>query len=128
MIRQHYILAHYLVTLCLVIGYLTLGIAYLAQPDWLNSARHLIAIGGMLTMTYLVLTIAGLRHSHITLNFPLCTRIGFALLLIAAISRSLGTMTFPNLTTLLTIPVCCTVAALLLYLRDFLPIFIRGDI
>lgn len=126
LIKRSYVRAHYLIMLTLAVGYGATAYALLIAPSYYHAARHLLAIGALLGMIYLVLAIAGLRHSGEPLQFNWRTRAGLCCLMVAALSRSVGYSLLPNLITLLLIPSLFIIAAFALYLSSYLPLFVRG--
>lgn len=123
-LRCHYIRAHYVITLLIALGYLFLGMSLLSHNAYIQAARHLIAIGGMLAMIYLTISIAGLRHSHLKLKFHWYTRLGLVLIFIAALSRSIGVVIFPSTLNLIILPTVLITLSFLCYLSVYLPIFL----
>ena len=104
-------------------GLLVLGAARLGAPVAETTALHLSLMGGLGMGVLMVLSIAGLLHSGRPLGFPLLTRIGFALLVVAVALRVL-----PDLDVIPHLPgplyggaAIVWAAAFLLWLRDYWP-------
>ena len=104
-------------------GLILLGAARLGAPLAEATALHLSLMGGLGMGVMTVLSIAGLLHSGRPLGFPLATRIGFALLVVAVALRVL-----PDLGAIPDLPgplygaaAVFWAAAFLLWLRDYWP-------
>lgn len=104
-------------------GLILLGAARLGGPVAEATALHLSLMGGLGAGVLMVLSIAGLLHSGRPLGFPLLTRIGFAMLVVAVALRVL-----PDLGIIPHLPgplyggaAVFWAAAFLLWLRDYWP-------
>ena len=127
LLRAHYVRANYSVSLVLAVGYAATGIGQLFVPALYSPARHLLAIAAMLAMVLTIMSIAGIRHSGLKLHFYRDTRLALALLLCAGLSRSLGALYAPSLTTIYAIPAACIAAAFTLYALRYIGIFRRTE-
>ena len=127
LLRAHYVRANYSVSLVLALGYAATGIGQLFAPALYSPARHLLAIAAMLAMVLTIMSIAGIRHSGLTLHFYRDTRLALALLLCAGLSRSLGALYAPSLTTIYAIPAACIAGAFTLYALRYIGIFRRTE-
>ena len=127
LLRAHYVRANYSVSLVLALGYAATGIGQLFVPALYSPARHLLAIAAMLAMVLTIMSIAGIRHSGLKLHFYRDTRLALALLLCAGLSRSLGALYAPSLTTIYAIPAACIAAAFTLYALRYIGIFRRTE-
>ena len=127
LLRAHYVRANYSVSLVLALGYAATGIGQLFAPALYSPARHLLAIAAMLAMVLTIMSIAGIRHSGLKLHFYRDTRLALALLLCAGLSRSLGALYAPRLTTIYAIPAACIAGAFTLYALRYIGIFRRTE-
>ena len=127
LLRAHYVRANYSVSLVLAVGYAATGVGQLFAPALYSPARHLLAIAAMLAMVLTIMSIAGIRHSGLKLHFYRDTRLALALLLGAGLSRSLGALYAPSLTTIYAIPAACIAAAFTLYALRYIGIFRRTE-
>ena len=127
LLRAHYVRANYSVSLVLALGYAATGIGQLFAPALYSPARHLLAIAAMLAMVLTIMSIAGIRHSGLKLHFYRDTRLALALLLCAGLSRSLGALYAPSLTTIYAIPAVCIAGAFTLYALRYIGIFRRTE-
>lgn len=127
LLRAHYVRANYSVRLVLALGYAATGIGQLFAPALYSPARHLLAIAAMLAMVLTIMSIAGIRHSGLKLHFYRDTRLALALLLCAGLSRSLGALYAPSLTTIYAIPAACIAGAFTLYALRYIGIFRRTE-
>ena len=127
LLRAHYVRANYSVSLVLALGYAATGIGQLFVPALYSPARHLLAIAAMLAMVLTIMSIAGIRHSGLKLHFYRDTRQALALLLCAGLSRSLGALYAPSLTTIYAIPAACIAGAFTLYALRYIGIFRRTE-
>lgn len=127
LLRAHYVRANYSVSLVLALGYAATGIGQLFAPALYSPARHLLAIAAMLAMVLTIMSIAGIRHSGLKLHFYRDTRLALALLLCAGLSRSLGVLYAPSLTTIYAIPAACIAGAFTLYALRYIGIFRRTE-
>ena len=127
LLRAHYVRANYSVSLVLALGYAATGIGQLFAPALYSPARHLLAIAAMLAMVLTIMSIAGIRHSGLKLHFYRDTRLALALLLCAGLSRSLGALYAPSLTTIYAIPAACIAGAFTLYALRYIGIFRRTE-
>ena len=127
LLRAHYVRANYSVSLVLALGYAATGIGQLFAPALYSPARHLLAIAAMLAMVLTIMSIAGIRHSGLKLHFYRDTRLALALLLCAGLSRSLGALYAPGLTTIYAIPAACIAGAFTLYALRYIGIFRRTE-
>ena len=127
LLRAHYVRANYSVSLVLALGYAATGIGQLFVPALYSPARHLLAIAAMLAMVLTIMSIAGIRHSGLKLHFYRDTRLALALLLCAGLSRSLGALYAPGLTTIYAIPAACIAGAFTLYAQRYIGIFRRTE-
>ena len=127
LLRAHYVRANYSVSLVLALGYAATGIGQLFAPALYSPARHLLAIAAMLAMVLTIMSIAGIRHSALKLHFYRDTRLALALLLCAGLSRSLGALYAPSLTTIYAIPAACIAGAFTLYALRYIGIFRRTE-
>ena len=127
LLRAHYVRANYSVSLVLALGYAATGIGQLFVPALYSPARHLLAIAAMLAMVLTIMSIAGIRHSGLKLHFYRDTRLALALLLCAGLSRSLGALYAPGLTTIYAIPAACIAGAFTLYALRYIGIFRRTE-
>ena len=125
LLRAHYVRANYSVSLVLALGYAATGIGQLFAPALYSPARHLLAIAAMLAMVLTIMSIAGIRHSGLKLHFYRDTRLALALLLCAGLSRSLGALYAPGLTTIYAIPAACIAGAFTFYALRYIGIFRR---
>ena len=127
LLRAHYVRAHYSVSLVLAVGYAATGVGQLFAPALYSPARHLLAIAAMLAMVLTIMSIAGIRHSGLKLHFYRDTRLALVLLLCAGLSRSLGALYAPSLTTIYAIPAACIAGAFTLYALRYIGIFRRTE-
>ena len=127
LLRAHYVRANYSVSLVLAVGYAATGIGQLFVPALYSPARHLLAIAAMLAMVLTIMSIAGIRHSGLKLHFYRDTRLALVLLLCAGLSRSLGALYAPSLTTIYAIPAACIAGAFTLYALRYIGIFRRTE-
>ena len=127
LLRAHYVRAHYSVSLVLAVGYAATGVGQLFAPALYSPARHLLAIAAMLAMVLTIMSIAGIRHSGLKLHFYRDTRLALVLLLCAGLSRSLGALYAPRLTTIYAIPAACIAGAFTLYALRYIGIFRRTE-
>ena len=127
LLRAHYVRANYSVSLVLALGYAATGIGQLFAPALYSPARHLLAIAAMLAMVLTIMSIAGIRHSGLKLHFYRDTRLALALLLCAGLSRSLGALYAPSLTTIYAIPAACIAGAFTLSALRYIGIFRRTE-
>lgn len=127
LLRAHYVRANYSVSLALAVGYAATGIGQLFAPALYSPARHLLAIAAMLAMVLTIMSIAGIRHSGLKLHFYRDTRLALALILCAGLSRSLGALYAPSLTTIYAIPAAGIAAAFTLYALRYIGIFRRTE-
>ena len=127
LLRAHYVRANYSVSLVLALGYAATGIGQLFAPALYSPARHLLAIAAMLAMVLTIMSIAGIRHSGLKLHFYRDTRLALALLLCAGLSRSLGALYAPSLTTIYAIPAACIAGAFTLYALRYIGICRRTE-
>jgi len=127
LLRAHYVRANYSVSLVLALGYAATGIGQLFAPALYSPARHLLAIAAMLAMVLTIMSIASIRHSGLKLHFYRDTRLALALLLCAGLSRSLGALYAPSLTTIYAIPAACIAGAFTLYALRYIGIFRRTE-
>ena len=127
LLRAHYVRGNYSVSLVLALGYAATGIGQLFAPALYSPARHLLAIAAMLAMVLTIMSIAGIRHSGLKLHFYRDTRLALALLLCAGLSRSLGALYAPSLTTIYAIPAACIAGAFTLYALRYIGIFRRTE-
>ncbi len=127
LLRAHYVRANYSVSLVLALGYAATGIGQLFAPALYSPARHLLAIAAMLAMVLTIMSIAGIRHSGLKLHFYRDTRLALVLLLCAGLSRSLGALYAPSLTTIYAIPAACIAGAFTLYALRYIGIFRRTE-
>ena len=127
LLRAHYVRANYSVSLVLAVGYAATGIAQLFAPALYSPARHLLAIAAMLAMVLTIMSIAGIRHSGLKLNFYRDTRLALVLVLCGGLSRSLGALYAPSITTIYLIPAVCIAAAFTLYALRYVGIFRRTE-
>ncbi len=127
LLRAHYVRANYSVSLVLALGYAATGIGQLFAPALYSPARHLLAIAAMLAMVLTIMSIAGIRHSGLKLHFYRDTRLALALLLCAGLSRSLGALYAPSLTTIYAIPAACIAGAFTFYALRYIGIFRRTE-
>ena len=127
LLHAHYVRANYSVSLVLALGYAATGIGQLFVPALYSPARHLLAIAAMLAMVLTIMSIAGIRHSGLKLHFYRDTRLALALLLCAGLSRSLGALYAPSLTTIYAIPAACIAGAFTLYALRYIGIFRRTE-
>ena len=127
LLRAHYVRANYSVSLVLALGYAATGIGQLFVPALYSPARHLLAIAAMLAMVLTIMSIAGIRHSGLKLHFYRDTRLALALLLCAGLSRSLGALYAPGLTTIYAIPAACIAGAFTFYALRYIGIFRRTE-
>jgi len=127
LLRAHYVRANYSVSLVLALGYAATGIGQIFAPALYSPARHLLAIAAMLAMVLTIMSIAGIRHSGLKLHFYRDTRLALALLLCAGLSRSLGALYAPSLTTIYAIPAACIAGAFTLYALRYIGIFRRTE-
>lgn len=123
LLRFAYIRAHYAVSLCLALGYSSLGLVLLFAPAYTSFARHFLAIAVYLLMILTIISIAGQRHSGLKLHFHHDIRLALSLLLIAAASRSLYSAFAPSLHSLYLLPSLCIASAFILYSLRYLRIF-----
>ena len=125
LLRAHYVRANDSVSLALAGGYAATGIGQLFAPALYSPARHLLAIAAMLAMVLTIMSIAGIRHSGLKLHFYRDTRLALALILCAGLSRSLGALYAPSLTTIYAIPAAGIAAAFTLDALRYIGIFRR---
>lgn len=92
LLRHHYIVFYYIISLFLGVGYVWLGASELLGLAQSSNALHIIAIGVVMGVIMLIFNIAGLRHSGQELVFLHLSRWAFVLLFGAAISRSILSM------------------------------------
>lgn len=114
LLRKHYIRIYYVVQLLGACAYLWLGLAQLLGHDP-HAARHLLAVGYLAGMAWLIIVTVGLRHNGVArMDFPKLTRAAFACLIVAAALSGMQS-------SLVLVPLLLVAAAL--YLVDFVPIF-----
>lgn len=123
LLRQAYVRVNYAVLWALTLGYFGVGMAHAFYPSWYSPARHFLAIGAMLLMILTTMSIAGMRHSGLTLRLYPDTRLALALVLMAGISRSIGVYYAPNAWLLYGIPSLGLVLGFTLYAMRYLTIF-----
>lgn len=125
----------YLIYWFIAIGMLIFGLEKLAIFDYLSMAnaelhaRHLIFMGAIGLAIFMVLLIAGRRHTGRSLNLSI--KIKFALLCIisSVISRGLMPIILPDQIELIyQISALFWVLAFSLYLSEFLPFFLRKNL
>ncbi len=90
LLRRYYIRWYYLTMLATGAGYVWLGAAGILGCGSPLLPFHLIMLGGYLMMLMQVFSIAGAVHSSLKLHYPATSRLALALILAAALSRSLG--------------------------------------
>lgn len=131
LLRRPYVRAFYAAILLPALGYLAFSLAKLthANPLYTSAALHGVAIGGFLLMTLNIMHIAGLRHSGQTLRYTGKSRAAFALVILAALARSLfsplALICLPQAYLAITyaLPALCLSAAFVLYALRFYPVF-----
>lgn len=123
LLRQPYVRANYAVLLVLSLGYFAVGVGQLWVPSVYGFARHFLAIGAMLLMILTTMSIAGMRHSGLTLRLYPDTRLALALVLMAGISRSIGVYYAPNVWLLYGVPSLGLALGFTLYAVRYLVIF-----
>lgn len=92
LLKQSYVRWYYLTLAMAGIGYVWLGLDGILVLGTSTAAFHLIMIGGFLLMMMQVFTIAGVSHSSLDLFFPRVSHLALACLILAALSRSLGSL------------------------------------
>lgn len=127
LLKFPYIRAHYAVSLSMALGYSTLGWVLLSAPPLFSFVRHFLAIAVYLLMILTIMSIVGLRHSGLVLRFYRDTRLAMALLIAAALSRSVLAYQQPSLNTLYLIPSICVCLAFMIYIARYQPIFRHHD-
>ena len=131
LLRRVYVRAFYAAILLPALGYLGYSLARLGgyNPLYGSAALHAIAIGGFLLMTLNIMHIAGLRHSGQTLHYTATSRAAFALVILAALSRSLlsplalAHLPHAYLAVTYALPALSLSAAFILYALRYYPIF-----
>lgn len=93
LLKQSYVRWYYLTLATMGIAYVWLGLDGILSLGTSTAAFHLIMIGGFLLMMMQVFTIAGVSHSSLDLYFPRVSHWALACLMLAALSRSLGSLT-----------------------------------
>ena len=91
------------------------------------SGQHMIFIGGLSLATFMVLTIAGLRHAGYSLQLPKVLGVAILSLIGACLARSLGPLLVPDLD-VMQIAWSLFALAFGLYLIHFLPIVFRENV
>ena len=102
-------------------GLILMGAARLGAPLAEVTALHVALMGGLGMGVLMVLSIAGLLHSGRPLGFPLATRVGFALLVVAVALRVAPDLGFDLPGPLHAGAAIFWAAAFLLWLRDYWP-------
>ena len=126
LLRRYYIRWYYLTMLATGAGYVWLGAAGILGRGSPLLPFHLIMLGGYLMMLMQVFSIAGAVHSSLKLHYPATSRLSLALILAAALSRSLGVHAgLDYALAVFRLPALLLVAAFWLYLPVYWRIFRR---
>ena len=126
LLRRYYIRWYYLTMLATGAGYVWLGAAGILGRGSPLLPFHLIMLGGYLMMLMQVFSIAGAVHSSLKLHYPATSRLSLALILAAALSRSLGVYAgLDYALAVFRLPALLLAAAFWLYLPVYWRIFRR---
>ncbi len=88
LLKKHYSLIYFLLLLGSGFIYTALGLNYIFEFTSISALLHGITIWVLMGFIFLIFNVASLRHSgQLVLNFPICGKIGFIFLAIAALSR-----------------------------------------
>ena len=123
-LSRHYMAFYYALQVACAAGYLWLGAA-LIRGGYAAAPLHVIAICYMYGAILFVGMIAGQRHSGISpLNFPRLSRAALVLALIAGALRAV--FAGESFVLYVMIPSALFIAAVALYLINFIPIFLKN--
>ncbi|WP_297900721.1 NnrS family protein [uncultured Campylobacter sp.] len=123
-LSRHYMAFYYALQAACAAGYLWLGAA-LIRGGYAAAPLHVIAICYIYGAILFVGMIAGQRHSGISpLNFPRLSRAALVLALLAGILRAV--FAGENFVLYVMIPSALFIAAVALYLINFVPIFLKN--
>ena len=124
----------YLIYWFMAVGFTLFGLEKLAIFDHLSEvnallhARHFIFMGAISLAIFMVLLIAGRRHTGRSLDLPLKAKLALIFMLMSILSRGLMPLIYPD-TVDLAYQLSATfwVLAFGLYLAEFLPYFIKNN-
>ena len=123
-LSRHYMAFYYALQAACAAGYLWLGAA-LIRGGYAAAPLHVIAICYIYGTILFVGMIAGQRHSGISpLNFPRLSRAALVLALLAGALRAV--FAGENFVLYVMIPSALFIAAVALYLINFIPIFLKN--
>ena len=123
-LSRHYMAFYYALQAACAAGYLWLGVA-LIRGGYAAAPLHVIAICYMYGAILFVGMIAGQRHSGISpLNFPRLSRAALVLALLAGAVRAI--FAGESFILYVMIPSALFIAAVALYLINFIPIFLKN--
>ena len=123
--RYHYTLIHYLLLLGIGVFYTLFGIDSLFSLGFSFAILHGITIWALLGFILLIFNVASLRHSgQLVLNFPTSSKIGFILLALSMLSRTLLAK-FHSIF-YLSIPALLLVGVFVLFLVTFYRLYVQN--
>ncbi len=123
-LSRHYMAFYYALQAACAVGYLWLG-AVLIRGGYAAAPLHIIAICYIYGAILFVGMIAGQRHSGISpLNFPRLSRAALVLALLAGALRAV--FAGESFVLYVMIPSALFIAAVALYLINFIPIFLKN--
>lgn len=133
-IFSYFALPLYLIYWFMATGFLIFGLEKLAIFDYLSEvnatlhARHFIFMGAISLAIFMVLLIAGRRHTNRSLNLPVKAKLALLSMLISILARGLMPLIYPDLTSLAyQISTSFWLLAFGMYLVEFLPYFIKKN-
>ncbi|RAZ50973.1 hypothetical protein CHL10075_09130 [Campylobacter hyointestinalis subsp. lawsonii] len=122
LLKRYFILVYYFLQLTLGTGFIWLGISYLFELTSSADALHIITISGIFGAIYMVINIAGLRHSGFNgLKFDLDIKFGFICIFVGSICRAVFGQF--SIVFLLYIPAILLATAFIIYGFKFYHIF-----
>lgn len=122
LLKRHFILIYYFLQLTSGIGFMWLGVSYLFELTSSADALHIITISGIIGVIYMVINIAGLRHSGFHgLKFDLDIKFGFICIFIGSFFRAVFGQF--SIVFLLYIPAILLAIAFIVYGLKFYHIF-----
>lgn len=124
----------YLIYWFMAIGFFIFGLEklaifdYLSQVNALLHARHFIFMGAISLAIFMVLLIAGRRHTGRSLDLPLKAKVALSFMLLSIISRGLMPLIYPEQTDLAyQLSAIFWLLAFGLYLAEFWPYFVKKN-
>ncbi|GAA5095924.1 NnrS family protein [Wohlfahrtiimonas larvae] len=108
------------------IGTLVLAYAYSVDLSYLSLSTHLIAIGGIGSLTLGMMSRTALGHTGRAMILPSFMQTAFILMIISVVLRIIATMTTHN-TTLLIISAILFSISFIIYLYRYLPILLTPN-